>query len=69
MDSLYKAVVSVELDHVDVMQDLGVAIDDDLSFDGHINEKVVKAFQILGEQSIVISVNWIRSVLYCCINA
>jgi hypothetical protein len=38
----------VELDHVDVMQDLGVAIDDDLSFDGHINDKVKKAFQMLG---------------------
>ena len=37
-----------ELEHVNVMKDLGVSIDSDLSFVSHVNEKVNKAFQMIG---------------------
>ncbi|MFI5406894.1 MAG: RNA-directed DNA polymerase, partial [Nitrososphaerales archaeon] len=37
-----------ELEHVNVIKDLGVTVDSDLSFVTHINEKVNKAFQMIG---------------------
>ena len=38
----------VELDHVSCIEDLGITVDDKLSFDSHISGKVCKAFQMLG---------------------
>ena len=38
----------VVLEHVDHMKDLGVVIDNELTFDQHISDKVNKAFQMLG---------------------
>ena len=38
----------VELEHVEVMQDLGVTIDENLSYKNHINDKINKAFQMIG---------------------
>ena len=38
----------VELEHVSVIQDLGVTVDGNLSFVSHIAEKVGKAYQMLG---------------------
>src|SRR6267154_5707281 len=39
---------SFALEHVDHIKDLGVIIDEGLSFDQHLSEKVNKAFQMLG---------------------
>jgi hypothetical protein len=37
-----------EIDRVETMQDLGVMFEEDLSFQQHINDKVNKAFQMIG---------------------
>jgi hypothetical protein len=38
----------VELEHVSSMKDLGVVFDSDLSFKNHMDEKIAKAYQMLG---------------------
>jgi hypothetical protein len=38
----------IPLDHVDYMSDLGITINSKLNFNQHINEKVNKAYQLLG---------------------
>jgi ribonuclease P/MRP protein subunit RPP40 len=38
----------VELEHFDIMQDLGVIADENLSFKQHVNEKINKAYQMIG---------------------
>jgi hypothetical protein len=38
----------VQIDRVDAMQDLGVLIEENLSFQKHIHDKINKAFQMLG---------------------
>jgi hypothetical protein len=40
--------IYVELDHVDVMKDLGVVMDNELNFSNHIYEKINKCNQMLG---------------------
>ena len=40
--------VFVEMEHVRVMQDLGITVDDKLSFENHISDKIIKAYQMLG---------------------
>ena len=37
-----------ELEHVDEIKDLGVIVDSDLSFVSHINDKISKAYQMIG---------------------
>jgi hypothetical protein len=41
-------IAGVNLEHVDVMKDLGVKFDPKLKFTDHINEKINKAYGILG---------------------
>jgi len=36
------------LDKVDTFRDLGVQFDNKLAFDGHIHEKINKAYNVLG---------------------